>query len=301
MSEERNEFTSIEDIDRYLEEEFSKETPPVDTEDEPEEDIDLEDESLEDDEPEGDEEVEEESDEEDESDESEDEPEDDEPEVDEHEVTKKPSKEDKSNHAFAKLRQEAKENKQKAEEYNAVIDKLMREAGYTDFNQFKKAVEEQLDEKEREKAGYTKEEFSRKKDLEAEEKRIREREEALRNQERNTKAKVFNDAVTKFAQDYGMGENGSTEIYNRLEKLNYTADLLLAQPDPYIVIKGAMADVVEKKALASYKEKASNKKKVDSGKLTTRSNDDNLEDQLDKLLEQDLREYAKRRGIKYDD
>lgn len=297
---EEREFHSIEDIDRFLEEEFAKEESELQGEVEDkieEEELESEDDGTSEDETE---EVEEDDEEETEEGESEeDETEDDEPEEDS-KPPKKPSQEEKTNNAFAKLRIEAKENKQKADEYDAVVRKLMKEAGYTNFSEFKKAVEEQLDEKERKDAGYTKEEYDRKKQLDEEARKIKAREEALINQERTNRSKNFNDAVVEFAKQYKMGEDGVARIYNRLEELNYTVDLLISQPDPHVVIKGAMAEEVERQALESYKERNLKRKKVDKGKITTRQKEDSLQEQQDKLLEQELREYAKRRGISYD-
>lgn len=300
------EFHSIEDIDRFLEEEFAKEESELqgeveekieEEELESEEEVESEDDGASEDETE---EVEEDDEEETEEEESEgDETEDEDPEED-LEPPKKPSKEEKTNNAFAKLRVEAKENKQKADEYDAVIRKLMKEAGYTNFSDFKKAVEEQLDEKERKDAGYTKEEYDRKKQLDEEARKIKAREDALLNQERTNRSKKFNDAVVEFANQYKMGEDGVARIYNRLEELNYTVDLLISQPDPHIVIKGAMAEEVERQALESYKERNLKRKKVDKGKITTRQKEDSLQEQQDKLLEQELKAYAKRRGISYD-
>lgn len=307
------EFKSIEEIDRYLEEEFAKEQESSELQEGVEQAIEEEetvateeedtDEELVNDE-EDEEDEEEDLDPEEDEEEPEEEPEEDEEDEEEPEEDPKPkpkrTKEDKTNHAFAKLRQEAKESKQKADEYDAVIRKLMREAGYQDFEQFKSAVEEQLDEKDRKEGGYTKEEYTRKKELAEEEARIRAREQALKDQERNTKAKVFNDAVINFSREYGLGKEGITKVYNRLEELHYTPDLLLSQPDPTVVIRGAMAEYVEKRALDSFKERESKKKKVDSGKISTRHNEDNLDEQRDKLIEKEMREYAKRKGIKYD-
>lgn len=292
------EFNSIDEIDAFLEEMFANEEQPEDepenpeTDEEPEKEADETESDQEDDEgvPEK------EADEDEEGDEA-----DDEPEVPEKPKPKKPSAEEKQNHAFAKLRTEASEYKRQADEYDEVVKTLMEEAGFDDFNQFKSAVKQQVKEKAIKEGGMTEAAYDKMENLDKREKEIRQREQQINQNELNLKAKLFNDAVVEFATEYGLGEAGVGQAYERLEELGYTVEALLAQPDPKVLIRGVMADEVERIALAEYRKKANPKKAVDSGKLPTSNKQKTLEQQQNELLDSELRQYAKRIGVSYND
>ena len=293
------EFNSIDEIDAFLEEMFANEDKPEDEPEKPEtdEEPDLENEDESD--QEDNEDV---SNEEDNEDEEGDEV-DEEPEAPEKPAPKpkKPSAEEKQNHAFAKLRTEASEYKRKADEYDEVIKTLMEEAGFDDFNQFKSAVKQQVKEKAIKEGRMTEAAYDKMENLDKREKEIRQREQQIKQNELNLKAKLFNDAVVEFATEYGLGEAGVGQAYERLEELGYTVEALLAQPDPKVLIRGVMADEVERIALAEYRKKANPKKAVDSGKLPTSNKQKTLEQQQNELLDSELRQYAKRIGVSYND
>lgn len=294
-----DEIMTVDDLDKFLSEEFQvKDEKILDNEVEVEEEVVVEDvesevevEEVEEDEESDDTEPDEEESVDDE--ESEDEESDDDNEDDKEKSTK-PTKEEKANHAFAQLRKEASENKRKAEEYDAVLTKLMKESGYKDFDSFKEAVEKQFDEKERKEKGYSEQEYSRLKEIEAREKRLQEKEKVMSEKEYNSKAYAFDQAVRKYSQEYGLGEDGPSRVYQTLEKEGYTAEMLVAQPKPDLLIKGVMADDIARIRAERRQVKKANKT-VDTKKITTRSQEDDLASQQEELFKQEMRDYEKRK------
>lgn len=274
---------TVEELDRLLAEEFLAE--PVEklteaTTEEPEED---------------------ETDEiEEEVDEDTDEAEDEEDEKEVEEPQEKPNKrtpDEKKEYAFAKLRKEATEAKKFAEEaerksrdYDTVLKSLMKEAGYSDFEEFKRDVEAQVSERERTKLGYTPEEYGKIKSLEQREKELNEKEEKIRQQDFASKAKRFDETVRSYSEKYGLGEKGVAGVYKELQDSGYTPEMLLSMPNPELLIKGTMADFISQNPSAQ----STNKKSVDTKKLHTKITDTGSDD-LEKLLKKELREYELRK------
>lgn len=279
MSEKK--FTSVDELDDFLNEEFKIDG----VEDADSLNIEVE-ETIEEIEAEV-EEVDEDSSEEEVSEELEDSEE----EVEDEEETEKPkptkrSKEDKRDYAFSKLRKEASEAKKALEDYNELVTRLMKEAGYSDYKEFKNAVDQQLSEKEMKAKGYTKEQYD---ELEMLRRKNKELEEAVINNEnkkRFERARDFDAAVNRYAQEYRVS---AKEIYENLEKIGYNADTLLAQPNPEILIKGVLADKIKPVAKPA-------KKSVDTEKLSA-GDAKSSEIDIDELIKKELAEYKSRKGL----
>lgn len=279
MSEK--EFTSVDELDEFLQKEFKIEG----VEDTDGLNIEVE-ETIE--------EIEAEAEEDEEISETDDESEelevsdDDEEEVEEVEAPKpaKRSKDDKRDYAFSKLRKEAADAKKALEDYNALVSRLMREAGYSDYNEFKKAVDHQLSEKEMKEKGYTKEQYNELEMLRRKNKELEESLSQTANRERYDRARSFDATVNKYAQEYRVS---AKEIYDTLEKTGYNVETLLAQPNPEILIKGVLADKARPAAKPA-------KKSVDTEKLSA-GDAKSSEIDIDELIKKELAEYKSRKGL----
>ncbi len=212
--------------------------------------------------------------------------EDEEPEEDEPQKPAKRSKEEKRDYAFSKLRKEASDAKKSADEYNALVTRLMKEAGYSDYNEFKNAVDQQLSEKEMKAKGYTKEQYTEIEKLRKQNQELNEALEQRSNRDKYERARSFDSTVNKYAQDYKIP---AKEIYENLEQLGYTAEMLLAQPNPEILLKGLLVD----KAKPAPKPA---KKSVDTEKLTAGDTKTTGVD-MDELIKRELAEYKSRKGL----
>lgn len=197
----------------------------------------------------------------------------------------KPSKEEKRDYAFSKLRKEASEAKRALEEQTTLVQRLMKEAGYSNYDDFKEALNKQFTEKEMKEKGYTKEQFN---EVEQLRQRTKELEEVIANNEKKAlavKAQNFDTMVKTYASQAKITSN---EVYETLGKAGYTAELLLNLPNPEILIRGILADKVKpvEKPI---------KKTVDTEKLPsggTRTGEFNLDD----LLKAELDAYQARKG-----
>lgn len=156
----------------------------------------------------------------------------------------KPSAEDKREFAFSKMRKENSDLKnqltQKNEE-SEFLTKLAAEYGYTDVKQFQEAYEKARIQKEAEKKGLDPVLYTQ---LQESNKRIAELENKQKEAELVNKATNFRIAVDKAINDYKLGEEGRTEIFNRLEEAGFSVNSLLEIPNPEIIIKGILSDKI---------------------------------------------------------
>ena len=226
-----NELNTVEDIDALLDNEFKLNEEPDNTNVE-ETDGNEDNEELE---------VDENQDADDEVIENDDDSSD---EDDAKETDSKPSAEDKKEFAFSKMRKENSDLKsqltQKNEE-SEFLTKLAAEYGYTDVKKFQEDYEKARIQKEAEKKGLDPVLYAQ---LQESNKRIAELESKQKEVELMNKAANFKIAVDKAVNDYNLGEDGKTEIFNRLEEAGFSVENLLEIPNPEILIKGILSDKI---------------------------------------------------------
>ncbi len=210
-----------------------------------------------------------------------------EPKPQEPEVKHKRTKQEKEEYSFAKLRKEASENKKLFEERDALIRQLMKEGGFSEYDEFKKALTTQLSAKEMKEKGYTPEQYSELEALRAENKRIADELASRTKREVYDKASKFDGLVQTYADKADMTK---TEVYSTLEGMGYNVETLLAQPNPEVLLKGALADKLGKPVQEVVK------KKVDTKKLTP-AGDQKPGLSIDDILKSDLSDYKQRRGL----
>ena len=227
-----NELNSVEDIDTMLDNEFKL------TEEQPSENTEETDGNVEEQETETDE-----SQESDSSDETKDDGNVEENKTDE-DSDKKPSADDKKEFAFSKMRKENSDLKNQLNESKAeteFLNKLAAQYGYTDVKKFQADYEKARVQQEAKDKGLDPVLYSQ---LQESNKRIAELENKQREAELMNKANSFKIAVDKAVADYNLGEDGRTEIFNKLEEAGFSVDTLLSIPNPEILIKGVLSDKI---------------------------------------------------------
>ena len=207
----------------------------------------------------------------------------------------KRSPEEKKDYAFAELRKKATEAKRladeqakKIEEQEELLKSLMEASDFTDIDEFKKALNKQVDEKRRAKSGYTEAEYAKIKSIESQEAELKRREEAIRQQEFNARAKSFDTTVRELIHSHGLGEKDREQVYNELEKAGYTADVLLALPNPRHLINGVIGEIKGDSTPVK-------RKTVDTRPIPTPPSKESLQAKQDKLLASELRDYERRK------
>lgn len=284
---EDEKILTVDELDELLAKEFAKD-------DSDDSEVEVEEEEVEE------EESEDETDEQ-ESDDADEEPEPTEesepdvvPEVEQPKTRRSP--EEKKDYAFAKLRKDASEAKRLAderakqlEEQEELLKSLMEASDFSDLNEFKRALAKQVDEKKREKSGHTEAEYAKIKEMEQREAELKRRENEIKQQEFNARAKAFDSTVREVIKTYGMTENDRQQVYAELEKLGYTADMLLAIPSPQHLIKGVVVDLKGETAPAK-------RKTVDTRSIPTPPSKESVASQQEKLLAKELKEYENRKG-----
>lgn len=227
-----NELNSVEDIDTMLDNEFKI------TDEQPSENTEETDGTVEEQETETDENQETDS-----SDETKDDENVEENKTDE-DSDKKPSADDKKEFAFSKMRKENSDLKNQLNESKAeteFLNKLAAQYGYTDVKKFQADYEKARVQQEAKDKGLDPVLYSQ---LQESNKRIAELENKQKEAELMNKANNFKIAVDKAVADYNLGEDGRTEIFNKLEEAGFSVDTLLSIPNPEILIKGVLSDKI---------------------------------------------------------
>jgi len=267
-------YASVAEIDAALEAEFAK-VNEMEVEDDEEEEFD--DEEEEEFEGFGDDEEEE--------------TEDDEEEEEEKPTAKKPSKAEKEEFTFAQLRQQAKLAEQKAAEEQAFMRKLAKASGYgDDVAKYRKDLEARLIEQEASQHGVTPEVY---KELSEAKAKLQSFQQEREEEQRIAKSQAFLKTINKVLKEYDVDQKAmSKELFDTLEKSGYTIDALLSVPNPEFLIRGALYDKLSKAQVKQSRIRDgldTRKIKSSSGGVKT----------MEEMIEQEMVEYAKARGLKY--
>ena len=201
----------------------------------------------------------------------------------------KPSAEDKKEFAFSKMRKENSDLKnqltQKNEE-SEFLTKLAAEYGYTDVKQFQEAYEKARIQKEAEKKGLDPVLYAQ---LQESNKRIAELESKQKEVELMNKAANFKIAVDKAVNDYNLGEDGKTEIFNRLEEAGFSVENLLEIPNPEILIKGILSDKIAELSKQKQIDKLEKLDNLSDDKHNGTTSEDGVS--LDDIIAKEMKQY----------
>lgn len=190
------------------------------------------------------------------------------------------TKDDKEVNAFAKLRNEVKEEKQRADKESEFIRELAASYGYSDVEKFKADVKKAQMEKEAEEKGIDKEVYMQ---LQSQAEKIKKLEQLNEQKDIEVKAINFRNSVENAVKNYGVSKD---VIINRLEKAGFTVDDVLASPNIDLVIKGLLVDEIKN---ISKQEQIKDIKKLDNftddvhnnnGGETTMSLDDIIKEEM---------------------
>lgn len=207
----------------------------------------------------------------------------------------KRTKEEKKEYAFAQLRKEKSDAKKALDdmeknykEQQDVLNRLMKEAGYNNYNEFKDAVDSQLSQKEMKDKGYTKENYDELVNLRLEKEKLKQELDSSRQRTYTEKVNQFDSLVKDYAK---RASTTSVSIYNQLEELGYTVETLLAQPNPEILIKGLVADKLSPTPTVTKVKRSVDTEKPQSGGASSSD-----EINFDELVKQEMAEYKQRKG-----
>ena len=269
-------FGSLEELDKYLDEEFGEEEELEETEEETEE-LELdEEEDLSEEETDSDEAVE---------------PEEEAAPAVEAPPSPKPAKEE---FAFGKLRHENSELKHKLEEQEKYARKMQEMAtnlGYSSADDLIKAYEEQQIQKEAQNKNVDPEVYRKMVNMERELETIKKREAEL-----TKKAGIerFSLSLEKIGSSVGLNESEQIEIVQQMEKDGYTLDDIASLKNPERFIKGYAADKIAEK---KYQEMLASEKKAKKLKEPKLRGEAEPPTDWEKELEKELNQYAKENNL----
>lgn len=280
---------SVEELDAMLEEEF-KEEPSNENEVATEGEFDDEDstDELETEEVEETEEIKETEEVEESDDESKEYLEDD--------VKAKPSKkESKTDYAFKKLRQEARELKKKSSSYENFInemDAMARVYGYKDSKEMLEAMRQKQMEEEARARNIDPEIY---KELQEQKRRIAEIEREKLELIQKQKAENFVKILDNFAKEYKLTESEINQIITNMDEDGWNLDNI---KNPERLIKGYAADIIaERKTQKVLKQMKDEEKFVEK---PFKNQGEAPQKSIDDLVNEDLAKFAKERGLPFE-
>lgn len=266
-------FESLEELDKFLDEEFEemeiKEETEEETETDPEED------GWVDEEAEVDETVE---------------PEESAPEVETPDVPK-PAKEE---FAFGKLRHENSELKQKLEDQEKYSNKMKEMAtnlGYANADDLIKAYEDQQIQKEAQNKNVDPEIYRKMVNMEKELETIKKREIELKQM---AGVERFTLSLEKIGADLGLNETEQVQIVQDMEKDGYTLEDIARVKNPERFIKGYAADKIAEK---KYQDLLASEKKAKKLKEPKLRGEAEPPSDWETDLQKELEQYAKENNL----
>lgn len=205
------------------------------------------------------------------------------------ETDSKPSADDKKEFAFSKMRKENSDLKSQLNQKNEeseFLNKLAAEYGYTDVKKFQEDYEKARIQKEAEKKGLDPVLYAQ---LQESNKRIAELESKQKEVELMNKAANFKIAVDKAVNDYNLGEDGKTEIFNRLEEAGFSVENLLEIPNPEILIKGILSDKIAELSKQRQIDKLEKLDNLSDDKHNGTASEDGVS--LDDIIAKEMKQY----------
>lgn len=201
----------------------------------------------------------------------------------------KPTKEQQKEYAFNELRKEnssLKKQYEAASKSEAILKQIAAQYGYDDVDKFAEDVSDANAEKEAKAKGYDPVLY---KELQKSNRRIAQLEKENNEARLKEKATNFMNSVDKAVENYNLGENGSSIIFDKLEKAGYSVDTVLSLPNPDIIIRGVLSDEIAE---------ISKQKQITRQELVKDLSEDAHDGSsaqetfsLDDLIAQDMKEY----------
>lgn len=173
-----------------------------------------------------------------------------------------PTKEERRNYAFEKLRKENKERREKEEE----LDRIARTYGYTDHEAMIKALKEDALAKEAAKKGVDPELYKEVHESKKELERIkREREQERRAMQIN----AFVEKLDSFITSNNLTEDDKQDLLMALEDDGYTLDDIIRIKNPVNLFKGYSVDKIKERARQEEIARQERKRKASEKKFQT--------------------------------
>lgn len=205
------------------------------------------------------------------------------------ESTEKSDKSAKEKYAFAEMRKQIADlkNQLKSSENNdSLLKDIASQYGYTDVEEFAKAVETAKVNKEAQAKGVDPELYRK---LYDSNKRIAELERENNNRKLMESAQKLKSSIDKAVVDYNLGDNGVNEIFDSLEKAGYDVSTLLGLPNHDLIIKGVLSDKI-----AEISKQKQIEKQIKLDNIADGKHEDGVADKsfdIDAFIDDDLKAY----------
>ena len=176
----------------------------------------------------------------------------------------------------------------------SAIEQLARDAGFSNKDDFLKAVEKSRIEKEAKAKGIDAETYSR---LNALEQKLalaeKEKEEVIK----RTKVNKFVETFENFQSEKKITEEEKMKILDEMDKDGWTVEDLAFAKNPKAIIRGYASEIIAQREVQKVleKEKLNKKFKEDPYKNAGNNQNQSVDEELDK----ELKAYAKERGLSY--
>ncbi len=210
----------------------------------------------------------------------------------------KPTKVDKKEFAFSKLRSENKEYKEKVsklEQRSKELEELATSLGYKNAEEMLEAERKRRIAKEAQDKGIDPTFYQEFKQTQSELERIRrERESEIK----TNKLQKFTNELEAVYTEYAFNEKEKADIIQAIEEDGYELDDLLTIKSPKKFILGYANDKIVQREIQKQL-KNSNKQNLQEEKFSKGKTKD-LQSKIEEEIEKEMRAYAKERGLSYE-
>lgn len=203
--------------------------------------------------------------------------------------TEKHSSDSKKDFAFAQMRKEISDLKSQlknSEENDSLLKDIAMQYGYDNLNEFAKAVEDAKVKKEAQAKGV---DYDLYRKLHDSNKRIQELEKENQNRKLMESAQKLKSSIDKAVADYELGDNGSNEIFDALEKSGYDVATLLSLPNHDLIIKGVLSDKIAELSKQKQIQKQTKLDNIADGKHDNGAVEKSFN--IDDFIDEDLKSY----------
>ena len=274
---EDKDFQSVEELDAYLEEQNFGETPETPEEDVTQETIET---STEPDK------VDEQTKEDGENSQVTEEP--------TVQPKQKYTKEEQRNYAFQKLSRERKAAMEEAQHYKDFMQYLANRAGINDIAVYEKALRDKIEAEDAKNKGISPEIYRA---MQSQKKQIEDLQRVNAEREQHARFSNFQNTLANIKNQYNFNDDDISEMFSNLEKAGFRdANQLLAQPNPEMLIRGALMDKIIERSIQLQREKeAKSQPNVDVERIDTVSETPEYDE--DAEIKREMEEYARENGF----
>lgn len=204
------------------------------------------------------------------------------------------TKEEQRNYAFQKLSRERKSAMEEAQHYKDFMQYLANRAGINDIAVYEKALRDKFEAEDAKNKGISPEIYRA---MQSQKRQIKDLQRVNAEREQHVRFSNFQNTLANIKNQYNFNDDDISEMFSNLEKAGFRdANQLLAQPNPEMLIRGALMDKIIERSIQLQREKeAKAQPNVDVERIDTVSEAHEYDE--DAEIKREMEEYARENGF----